>query len=614
MPSVNEEYNEKIREICERSPTSCGTILGHKAELAYLREYIEKFTERLPDLPFAARIWFALTGRREYAKCRKCGNDLPHGRKCRPLAGYDSWYCSQECSQSSDEHAVRRERLCMERYGVKHPSLCPEIRKRISEGHLRRGREKIEESGRKRAETNMARYGVAFQSQRSEIASRCGETQRGRTEEEKRKTDERRRATLLERYGSPKYTNAAKARETYRRRCEEEPGFEDGVKERTRRTLLERYGVGCALQTAKCKENGRAFRSGRRYDEHFANNSLVEPVFSREYYVAHHDEPLRWRCRKCGAEFEQRVYEHQPFFARCLRCFPFLGEASGAEKELAGFVRRTCGAEVVENTRSVIPPKELDVYVPQKGLAVEFDGLFWHSENAGAARGHHLEKTEACEGKGIRLVHVFESEWLFKKEIVESRLAGMLGRTERTIYARKCEPRDVVDDESGRFLDENHLQGRCMSKVRLGLYSDGELVALMTFGKCRFDKSHEWEMLRFCSKLNTRVVGGAGKLLSHFEKNYQPKSLVTYADRRWSGGGLYRKLGFRLDHVSSPDYWYWDHARGDKHLLSRVRFQKHRLKGLLEVFDPEKSERDNMAANGYYRIFDCGNYVFDKTY
>ena len=132
----------------------------------------------------------------------------------------------------------------------------------------------------------------------------------------------------------------------------------------------------------------------------------------------------------------------------------------------------------------------------------------------------------------------------------------------------------------------------------------------MTFGKCRFDKKHEWEMLRFCSKLGYHVVGGAGKLLKHFEKTYQPKSLVSYADRRWSQGKLYKALGFKLNHASGPNYWYFKNLK----LESRIKYQKYKLKDILEVFDESKTEVENMIANGYHMIYDCGNLVFEKTY
>ena len=212
---------------------------------------------------------------------------------------------------------------------------------------------------------------------------------------------------------------------------------------------------------------------------------------------------------------------------------------------------------VKQHDRTILAPLEADMYIPEKKLAIEFDGLYWHSDEVLSKRCYHLMKTEACEKQGIQLVHIFENEWMCCREIVKSRLRDLLGVHDRTVYARKCEVREVDSKASKQFQDDNHIQGTVNASVRLGLYYDDKLVSLMTFGKCRFDKKHEWELLRFCSKCGYHIPGAASKLLKHFEKAYKPKSLVSYADRRWSQGKLYRALGFKLDHVSPPNYWYF---------------------------------------------------------
>ena len=122
----------------------------------------------------------------------------------------------------------------------------------------------------------------------------------------------------------------------------------------------------------------------------------------------------------------------------------------------------------------------------------------------------------------------------------------------------------------------------------------------MTFGRSRFSKKYEWEMLRFCVKTGYHIPGGAGKLLKHFERTYRPKSLVSYADRRWSQGGLYEKLGFTLDHASRPDYWYWNYKKSGFVLESRIKYQKHKLPKLLDKFDRSKTEIQNMNDNEYW--------------
>ena len=135
----------------------------------------------------------------------------------------------------------------------------------------------------------------------------------------------------------------------------------------------------------------------------------------------------------------------------------------------------------------------------------------------------------------------------------------------------------------------------------------------MTFGKPRFDKKHEWELLRFCNKLGYHIPGSASRLLKYFERNFKPVSLVSYADRRWSQGKVYEKLGFTFSHKSDPNYWYFKNNDVSR-IFSRVNFQKHKLKTKIKVFDIMLSEYENMKANGYNRIFDCGNLVYEKIY
>lgn len=186
----------------------------------------------------------------------------------------------------------------------------------------------------------------------------------------------------------------------------------------------------------------------------------------------------------------------------------------------------------------------------------------------------------------------------------------MLGSWDRKLYARKCEIQEVDSKTSRAFQEASHLQGATGARVHLGLFFQGELVSLATFSKCRFDKTHEWELVRFCSKLGCHVAGAAGKLLKAFERKWKPASLVSYADRRWSQGKLYGALGFKLLHASAPNYWYF---KNQEKLFSRIVFQKHKLPEILgEKFDPAKSETANMEAAGWNRIYDCGNLVYEK--
>ena len=287
------------------------------------------------------------------------------------------------------------------------------------------------------------------------------------------------------------------------------------------------------------------------------------------------------------------------------------------QQEIYDFISQYTEADF--NNRNIINPQELDIYIPSRNIAIEFDGLLYHSSGYSSLSQcnsleeyplYHLEKTQACMEKNVQLFHIFENEWRDKKEIWKSVLLNALGKSKR-IYARKCIVKEVPSKEAKEFLNANHLQGSCNSKINLGLYSENTLVSLMTFGKPRYNKLYEWELLRFCNNLNTSVIGGASKLLKYFIKTYSPSSILSYANLRWSTGNLYEKLGFTLKGTSSPNYFYFNE---DFILHNRMEFQKHKLKDKLETFDPSLTESENMYNNGYRKIYDCGNLVYEMKF
>ena len=278
------------------------------------------------------------------------------------------------------------------------------------------------------------------------------------------------------------------------------------------------------------------------------------------------------------------------------------------QREITDFIRANFDGEIISNDRSLIPPFHIDILIPSLNLAIEADGVYWHSETVGRDRKYHLTKTNACKSRGINLIHIWDNEWYSKQDIVKSKLLSLLGKSE-TIYGRKCKITEVDPKTAKNFLNNNHLQKSVNAKVCLGLTYKDELVALMTFGKSRFGENH-WEMLRFCNKTYLTVVGGASKLFSHFVKNYQPTSVVSYCNLRWGTGRMYERLGFQcVKENTGPNYMYFNRngysAKCD--LFSRMKFQKHKLKDIVDFFDPNLTEWENMQLNGFDRVWDCGN-------
>ena len=276
------------------------------------------------------------------------------------------------------------------------------------------------------------------------------------------------------------------------------------------------------------------------------------------------------------------------------------------EIHLVDFLMSFYGGEVKTNVRNLIKPNEIEVYIPEYNIAIEYNGLYWHTTQYYSSRLYHLTKTRQCEARGIRLFHIMEDEWDNKQDIWKSIIRNSLGYHSLRVYARDTEVVEVDLKTRKNFLTVNHLQGDLGSQCCFGLKFDNELVSIMSFGKPRFNKNHEWELLRYCSKLDTSVVGGASRLFTAFVRKYQPNSVISYMDRRYGGGSFYNNLGFSFVGNTEPNYWY---LIGDK-LEQRYLWQKHKLVKKLKFFDPLLSEQANMKANGYFRIYDCGSSVF----
>jgi len=313
------------------------------------------------------------------------------------------------------------------------------------------------------------------------------------------------------------------------------------------------------------------------------------------------------KCSLCCQNSElskQLLYErYKRGYTICVNCNPIgFSNRSGYENEICQVLN---DLGIVYETNKKIPNRntEIDIFLPDFNIGIEINGVYWHNELY-KPKNYHLSKTNDCNENNIKLIHIFEDEWLYKKEIVISILKNKLNLVNKKIYARKCEIREISSKISKEFLDKNHIQGNVNSKIKLGLYYDNNLVSVMTFSKGRIimgGKENEWELNRFCNLLDYNVVGGASKLLNFFIKTHNPKIIISYSDLRLFNGEMYNKLGFKFKSQSKPNYWY---VVKD---IREHRFKYRKSELVKRGYDKNLTEREIMFNMKIYRIYDCGN-------
>jgi G:T-mismatch repair DNA endonuclease (very short patch repair protein) len=329
-------------------------------------------------------------------------------------------------------------------------------------------------------------------------------------------------------------------------------------------------------------------------------STFVIPKFTRdEYKGSFRKNFYKWECRTCGTEIIDHVdYGRIP---RCLNCEP--NGTSKVEKLLQEYII-SLGFDVVANSKEILGNLEYDIWLPEKNVAIEYNGVYWHSTKWKES-DYHVNKFLLSRDKGVRLIQIFEDEWLNKEGIIKSRLKNILGKS-NIVYARKCNIVELQGVEYSEFVNKHHLQGNAAASFKFGLKYNDELVAVMSFSKSRYT-ADGYELIRYCSK--DTVVGGAGKLFSYFTKRYNPTKIVSYANRCWSDGRLYETLGFKNTTVDDANTGYWyikDNKRYHRSTFTKSKLMKMGYNELL-------TESDIMDSAGYLKVYDAGNYRFEWT-
>jgi len=453
----------------------------------------------------------------------------------------------------------------------------------------------ISKINEKREISNLAKYGFKHVSQVKEFKDKVRETN-------------------LERYGGYTYqseilmnkvitTNLERYGVTY-------SSSSDIVKSNLKKSNFEKYGVSnpskLKVFTEKAK-NTNFYRYG-------VENIMLSEDFRSKYDISKEDNYIKYignrnyefLCNTCDSSF---IIDYDNYYkrkirnvSRCTNCFPISEVSSIKEIELRNFIKSVYNDEIISNYRDGL---EIDVYLPKLNIGFEFNGLYWHSK---LDKNYHINKTNHFKKIGIRIIHIWEDDWDIRKDIVKSQIRNWIESPINRIYARKCSIRNVEQLEYKNFLNKNHIQGFIRSKIKIGLFYNDELVSLMTFDNLEGRKKMEeggWNLSRFCSSLNTSVIGGSSKLLSHFINEYKPNRIISFADLDWSTGDLYYKLGFNISNILKPDYKYIN----NNIRLNKQKFTKKKLKNM--GWDISKTESQITKEIGLSKIYNCGQLKFE---
>lgn len=534
------------------------------------------------------------------AKCPECGKLISI-----KMAKLGVKYCSNACSSKSADRVKKYKSTMQERYGVNAPAQCKEIKAKMNatlKAHYGVDASAFEsESIRDKAKATLrAKYGVDCSLKNSAVREKIKQTNLAKYGYEcslsAPEVKERIKQTIHAKYGIEHISQATFVKDKKKAALQTHYGVDypiqsESVKQKIEQTNLQKYGAKHAIQRKSMLEKRKQTNIAKYGVDHPAKTAEVKEKIRNTLKEQYGVDALQ----QCAEFKEMQLHEHSI-------------SSNTSKKELLQFIKSIYSGKIIENTRKVISPKELDIYLPEKQLAFEFNGTYWHSEHVGLSKNYHQEKTKACHKAKIRLIHIFEHEWLFNRDKIKSLIRSALGIYSIRLYARKCQIKPIDADMYRQFLLANHLQRAVNSSIRYGLFYQDELVSVIGFGKSRFKKD-EIEPHRYCVKANYQIVGGFSKLIKYVCVNEHITKFVSYVDFSHFNGRGYKKAGFTLEYLTQPSYIY---IKGSE-IKSRMQCQKHKLSTFLSAYYDDLSESDNMSLNGWYKVYDCGNLKLKYT-
>lgn len=325
------------------------------------------------------------------------------------------------------------------------------------------------------------------------------------------------------------------------------------------------------------------------------------PNIENEYSNSH--SKIHFKCKKCGNVFTKIACDHLTSpHGGCLLCY---SNKSKCEEEIGEFIQGLFGDDVILRGRDILDRYELDIYIPSLKIGIEYNGLYWHREEK-KGKYYHLNKLQMCNQKGIKLIQIFEDEYIHHKDIVLNKLCHLLCKNKQpSIMARKCTVTETDSKTAKEFLNKHHIQGFANGTIHLSCIYNDQIVGIMSFKK-ENKNSNDWELVRFATDNSYRCNGAGGKLFKYFIRKYNPAKIKSFADRRWTineENNLYIQLGFDLCGYTPPDYRYVEPHNAQR--MHKFGFRKkilHKKYG----FPLSMTENEMTKELKLYKIYDCG--------
>lgn len=571
-----EKYITSIRDSLKDKRPCNGlfSLIRNKSEI--IREIL-KITEFLDDsyinISIGQRVWHIVNNVKNVIRC----NCESPKKFYRFSDGYFNTCGEKKCKDSSKSLAFKE--TIEKKYNGTFLKKGSESRKKYENTMLEKYGTKDNLSGRF-IEINrnimIEKHGFAFPLQSKELL-------------------DKKNKTCLERHNTLDFFNCEKSNNTKIERF----GYKNPMKNKNIRDLVLKNMIETKYNNLQEKLN-------------IFNISLLK----------YNSNSSELKCNRCNTIFNNHpVTINAKLRANidpCIKCNPLILTHSKAEKDLLKYIKSIYNDDIIENKKIFYEKNksfEVDILLPKSKIAFEYNGLYWHSEIF-KDPNYHIHKTEKLKELGIKLFHIWEDDWLFNNDLCKSIINNILGKNDR-IYARKCEVKEISNYLYKNFCLDNHIQGYGLSSIRIGLFNKGELVSIMGFSKRRpilsgkNNNDYSYELVRLCSLKNTSIIGGASKMLKYFADNYIPKEIFSYCNISLSPfekSNIYDKLGFIFDKKTTPGY-YWV-IDGKRH--HRLNYTKYKL--TKAGHDKKLTETEIMYDKGGYRIWDCGNYKYFKTY